>query len=288
MNNAALNEKKIIWLASYPKSGNTWFRAFLAALLNDEELDINDLKTDGIFSSRTIFEKLTDFDSTHFYDEEIKILQPEIFNHLALLHQKERLFIKVHDAYSYNNAGLPIVPTETTKCAIYIIRNPLDMAGSLASHFGIAIDRAIKMLNDPTTKLGNQYNLDSGEQFTQLMYDWSGHVKSWTSKLPFPVLIIRYEDMLADGLNTFTKAVNFMDIDISTEKIATAITGTEFHRLKQKEQANGFKETLAKNRVFFRKGQSGNWKNELNEQQMADIVHKHNEIMKTFNYLNNT
>lgn len=277
-------EKKIVWLASYPKSGNTWFRAFLTALLNEEELDINDMKTDGIFSSRELFDSCTDLDSIDFYYEEIKVLQPEVFKFLNLVSQKEHLFIKIHDAYSFNPAGDPIVPTEATRCAIYFIRNPLDIAGSLANHNGSTIDQAIQILNDPTYILGPRYNYNVGSQLAQLTYGWSGHVKSWTEEPPFPVLVLRYEDMLANTFDTFRKAIKFMGLDVSDENVREAIRATLFEQLQQKERQSGFREKLSVDRVFFRKGKSGNWQNELNEQQIESIVCNHKFIMKKFGY----
>ena len=86
--------KKIVWLASYPKSGNTWFRAFLTALLNDGDLDINQMKTDGIFSSRFIFDNSTDLDSTYLYDEEVKNMLPEVFCDMAQCIKKRTCLLK--------------------------------------------------------------------------------------------------------------------------------------------------------------------------------------------------
>ena len=95
MTNAEQNDtQKIVWLASYPKSGNTWFRAFLTTLLNEGELDINEMKTDGIFSSRQILEAFTDLDSTYLYADEVKTLIPEVFVDLESFYQKENLFYK--------------------------------------------------------------------------------------------------------------------------------------------------------------------------------------------------
>src|ERR1700744_765885 len=130
----AVGEKKIIWLASYPKSGNTWFRAFLTALLGDGDLNINMMKTDGIFSSRGIFDDATDMDSTYLYDDEVKQALPEVFTHVVSQYAKPRLFVKIHDAYTMSVDGTPIIPAEPTLCALYFIRNPLDVAGSFANH----------------------------------------------------------------------------------------------------------------------------------------------------------
>jgi hypothetical protein len=284
MNRSA--QKKIIWLASYPKSGNTWFRAFLTALLDDGELDINQMKTDGIFSSKPLLENYTDLEPSYLYDNEAKQLQGEVFTYLESVLQKENLFIKIHDAYTYKDDGQPLVPSECTRCAIYFIRNPLDIVGSFASHLDSTIDDAVNRMNNPKGALAAQTNNNNVvNQFKQLLLSWSGHVVSWTGDLPFPVMVLKYEDMIADTYTVFSKALVFMGIEATTEQILTAIEASNFEQLQKKEQEAGFFEKHAGTQLFFRKGQAGNWKTELNDIQIANIIENHKNIMMRYNYL---
>lgn len=285
MTEPVTDPKKIIWLASYPKSGNTWFRAFLTALLGDGDLNINEMKTDGIFSSRAIFDNCTDMDSTELYDNEVKNLLPEVFKHQAELYKKDKLFIKIHDAYTLNSNGVPIVPAEPTFCALYFIRNPLDVVGSFANHNGSTLDEAIQLMNNPRGTLAKQpKNRNVNNQFAQLMLSWSGHATSWTNDLPFPVLVIRYEDMLADAFNTFSRAVEFMKIDVPASQIEKAIEETKFEKLQKQESETGFMEKNKRSNKFFRKGVAGNWVNELSPEQIKSIVDNHAEVMRLYNY----
>jgi hypothetical protein len=278
-------EQKIVWLASYPKSGNTWFRAFLTALLNDGDLDINQMKVDSIFSSRAIFDNSTDLDSTYLYDEEVKNMLPEVFCDLASCYPKKHLFIKIHDAYALNTQNSPIVPTQPTRCAVYFIRNPLDVVASFANHNDITFDEAIHEMSSPNAALSNQIgNLNVNHHFRQLMFSWSGHVESWTNNLPFPVLVLRYEDMLADGLATFTKAVEFMGIDVQPGQVENAIIASNFERLKEKEKEKGFFEKNRKMESCFRKGKSGGWKEELKAEQVQSIIIHHKAVMEKHGY----
>lgn len=277
--------KKIVWLASYPKSGNTWFRAFLTALLGDGDLNINEMKTDGIFSSRGIFDSCTDMDSTYLYDDEVKNMLPDVFKYQASQYQKDKLFIKIHDAYVLNSKGLPIVPDEPTLCALYFIRNPLDVAGSFANHNGGTIDEAIELMNKEKGSLAKQPgNRNVNNQFKQLMLSWSGHVSSWDKDLPFPVLVIRYEDMLADTKAVFTRAVQFMKISVTEEQIDKAIAETRFEKLQQQEDKDGFGEKNKRSKLFFRKGVAGDWVNELTPLQIKTIIEAHTEVMKRYGY----
>lgn len=278
-------QPNLVWLASYPKSGNTWFRAFLTALLGEsEDLDLNGLKTNGIFSSRQIFDAFTDLDSTYLYDEEVKLLLPEVFTALSIEAEKTQ-YIKVHDAYTVNAREQPIIPSAVTRCALYIIRNPLDIAGSFANHMNSTIDHAIKLMNDPLGSLATQKNNhNTNPQLKQLMFNWSDHVKSWINQSAFPVHVIRYEDMLNDPVNTFTSAIKYIGLDCSPDNITKAIEATQFNKLQQKEKAAGFREKNHAANSFFRSGKSGNWINELTKQQAQSILDHHAEVMKQYGY----
>lgn len=277
-------QHKILWLASYPKSGNTWFRAFLTALLNEGEVDINDMDTDGIFSARGIFDHITDVDSRYLYDEEAKDLLPEVFRTIA----KERAALqitKVHDAFSDTREGQTLIPEDVTHCALYFIRNPLDIVASLANHNNTSIDVAVELMNNKKGQLAKQRdNLNISVQFPQLMYDWSGHVLSWTERPRFPVYAVRYEDMLEKPLETFRRAVTNVGWNYSDEDILKAIEACSFEKLKQKETEKGFWEKNIKSPVFFRQGKSGNWVNELTEEQASKIIEAHKGVMEQYGY----
>lgn len=276
---------KILWLASYPKSGNTWFRAFLTALLNEGEIAINEMDTDGILSARGVFDAISDIDSRYLYDEEVKVMLPDIYR-AKTASFKQLSIIKVHDAFVYNNEGQPIVPEDVTHAAIYIIRNPLDVVASFANHNNSTIDEAITLMNNPKGKLAIQKgNLNVNNQFPQLMFDWSGHVQSWIDKPSFPVHFVRYEDMLATPLQTFGGIIQKIGWQYSDEAIQTAINATQFSKLKEQESEKGFHEKNAASKEFFRQGKSGNWKNELTEAQANAIIEKHEAVMKQFGYL---
>jgi hypothetical protein len=281
-------EKKIVWLASYPKSGNTWFRAFLSALMDDGKIDINKLTTDGIFSSRQLISDYSDINSTILTDSEVKILQPEIFNLIASQTLKNRLFIKVHDAYTFNKSNLPIIPSESTHCAIYIIRNPLDIVASLANHNNTTIDETIKFMNNPEACFAFQKNnFNINIQTRQILYDWSSHVISWKTKPDFPVYFVRYEDLKKDSFTTFRDALRKIGDYYSDESIESAVLASNFNQLKQQEEDSGFKEKSYTSPIFFRNGQSENWSSELNKIQIGKITTFHKKMMKTFDYLHN-
>jgi len=280
-----LIEKKgqIVWLASFPKSGNTWFRCFLSALI-DGVIEINQLQTDGIFSSRHLLDTTYDIDGRLLDEQEVKNRMPTVIRFYAERRQK-LLFCKIHDAYSYNSLGDPIIPEDVTLKAVYLIRNPLDVVASYANHNNCSIDQAIRMMNKKNGYLARQKNgFNVNNQLPQLMYSWSGHAESWHNQERLEVHTVRYEDMKHKGLETFTKVITSLGLEVSEADIAKAIELTKFEKLKKAEEKDGFQEKNISSPSFFRKGRTGGYKEELTQGQIALICDVHGETMKRFGY----
>ena len=274
----------IVWLASYPKSGNTWFRAFLTNLLQEDsqEVSINHMKTDGIFSSRQIIDNITGVETSNLTADEIDRLRPTAYNHLAQT-AKNKLFIKVHDAYTYLEDGAPLLGTVNAK-AVYIMRNPLDVAVSFANHASREFNDIIRNMSDESFAFcNNQKRLSN--QLRQKLLTWSLHVNSWTQATEIPVHIVKYEDMKLDPVQTFTAAVRFAGIDRSDEQIRQAIELSGFDRLKAEETQNGFSEKPYKAPAFFRAGKVGDWRNHLSDEQRDQLISDHEITMRKFGYL---
>jgi hypothetical protein len=200
----------IVWIASYPKSGNTWFRVFLSNLLHaGEPVSLNDCTDIPIASSRQIFEDSTGIEASDLMPHEIRRLRPLVYRHIAS--EKEDTYLKVHDAYLLMDDEIPMFPIEATSKAIYIVRNPLDVAVSYADHCGLDYDTAIVEMADEN----NGFCLSSarlGSQLPQKLLSWSSHVRTWTTA-KIPIHIVKYEDMKYVPLQTFSNAVKFFGIE---------------------------------------------------------------------------
>jgi hypothetical protein len=280
-----LNEqKKIVWLASYPKSGNTWFRIFLTNLMNhtNEPADINNLYPSTIASSRSLFDEATGLESSDLTLDEIELLRPQVYRYMAGI-SNEVLYHKIHDAWISLPDGNKLVPEEVTKAVLYFIRNPLDVAISFAHHSATTIDKAIEMMNN------SQYAFCSREtklhnQTRQKLLSWSEHVSSWVDQSGLPVLVMRYEDMVTDTFEIFKDAIKFSGIEAPDEKIRKSIDFSSFENIQKQEKEKGFREKAAKSEIFFRKGISGDWKNVLTKEQINKIVTSHQQMMERFGY----
>jgi len=280
-----LEEKKgkVVWMASYPKSGNTWFRCFLKALI-DGKIDINKINTDGIFSSRQLFDNITDIDGRLLDEEEVKLQIADVYR----FHMKQSLkleFTKVHDAYSYDRNNHPVFPTDVSLHAVYLVRNPLDIVASLANHNASTKDKAIKQMNDKDGYLVRQKNgMNNMNQLPQFMSDWSGHVKSWLDQKEIPLTILKYEDTKKDPVACFHQVLKNIGLKVSKAKIKAAVAMAEFDRLRKMEDEKGFREKAPKVKNFFRSGKSGGFRNELTINQVESILENHHDTMSMLGY----
>jgi aryl sulfotransferase len=277
--------KGIIWLASYPKSGNTWFRIFLTNLLRDADApaSINDLESTPIASAREVFDNNVGFEASDLTADEIDRLRPELYIHLAE-NAGEQLFMKIHDAYTCVAGDMPLIPYEATGGALYFIRNPLDVAVSFAHHSGSDYDTSISRMADESFAFCGKANR-LHNQLRQRLLSWSGHVRSWIDSAPFPVCLLRYEDMKTRSLETFERAVRFAGLPHTREQIQKALGFSSFDVVQKLEETEGFREKSPSSSRFFRKGKIGSWREELNDEQVQRIIRDHAEVMRRFGYI---
>ncbi|MBN2275194.1 MAG: sulfotransferase domain-containing protein [Bacteroidales bacterium] len=276
--------KKIVWLASYPKSGNTWFRVFITALLHPEEpsVDINNMHPATIASSRQLFDELAGVPSADLTPSEIRNLRPFVYRRNAL-ESEEIIYQKVHDVYALLPNGQTLFPADITRAVMYFIRNPLDVAVSFSHHLSAPIDKTISIMNNPDyafcQRIDRLHN-----QLQQNLFTWSGHIKSWVDDSGLPVMVIRYEDMHKDPLKAFSGALAFIGLKKDQKEIETAVEQASFSNLKKQEEEKGFSEKSPGSDSFFRKGIVGDWKNVLSKEQVKRIVDAHGDMMKRFGY----
>ena len=276
----------IFWLASYPKSGNTWLRAFLTNYWRDGDAaaDINDLDAGPIVSSRAVLDEWLGMESSDLTWEEIEHYRPLVHERMAAS-SSEPIFIKVHDAFTRNSEGLPLFPKTATAGVIYLIRNPLDVAVSYAHHADRPVDEIIGWMGSDTHAMkaadGKLY-----DQLPERLLSWSGHVRSWVDEPDLNVHVVRYEDMANRPLTTFSGIVRFARLTVDAERIRVALERSQFDRLQAQEAAHGFAVKQPTAESFFRKGRVGSWRGSLTERQVQELVRNHDEVMCRYGYLN--
>jgi aryl sulfotransferase len=275
---------RTVWLASYPKSGNTWLRAMLAALTaeaDEPDLDIDHLGGGPIASSRAHMERWTGFASTDLTELELEWLRPECDAALDRSFDEVRVR-KVHDAL-FTRRGMPIVPPEHTLAAIYLVRDPRDVAASVAHHSRLTTERAVAHLGDPDASIPMPTML-AGTQVVQHLGTWSDHLRSWTRHDLFPVEVVRYEDVLEDPQRELGRLARFAGLEPSEERLGAAVRAARFEVLSAKEQRGGFVERPWLERPFFRRGEAGAWREELAPELASRIASDHADAMAEMGY----
>lgn len=274
----------IIWLASYPKSGNTWFRVFLSNLLSasDNPVDINKLPLQNtVANARDNFDEIAGISAADLTLNEINSLRPRVYEKMVK-ESADTLYLKVHDPYINTINNEPLLSKKVTRAAIYFIRNPLDVVVSLANHNGSSIDQAIDTMSSHCESKFPTNHLT--KQLWEQQLGWSEHVKSWMFSSHLKIHLMRYEDMLNSPESTFSAVSHFLGFDYSSDEIAQAIRFSSFKALQQQEREHGFKEATKLSSRFFHSGSTGKWREHLTEQQIQRISDEHHEMMQSFGY----
>jgi aryl sulfotransferase len=277
---------KIIWLASYPKSGNTWMRVLLANYLSksDVPLDINEIGIGPIASARVCFDEWAGVEASSLDDDVIDDLRPGVFRCL-LKETTETLYMKVHDAWRRTHTGDAMFPSDITAGVIYLLRNPLDVATSCAHHWGVSVDKAVENLCNPDFSLARSCE-GLADQLRQRLFSWSGHVLSWLDDSGLRIHLVRYEDLRRDPEVAFSGVVQFCGLPFDTDRVRKAVAFSDFSEMQQQEQRHGFRERpLRASATFFRKGKVGSWREDLPAPLAARLMEAHGDTMRRFGYL---
>lgn len=273
--------RSLFWIASYPKSGNTWLRIFLANYLlgGDEPLSINKAGVLG----------LSDGDARHYEranggpynqsDAAQTVALRSRFLRQANHSGPKVALVKTH-CYNSTIDGTPLIPPQISRGAVYVIRHPGDVALSFASHYGLSLDDTIDRMAEPQAIVGGGEG--TAMQFTS---DWSSHATSWDASHALGSKVFRYEDMHENPRATFGAILKHIGVAIDAKKLTRALKHSSFEELQKQERRDGFVENTPHQPFFFRKGKTGRWQKKLSSDQIQRLESAHGPAMKRFGYL---
>ena len=280
-------KKKIIFISSYPKSGNTWVRILIGSLLNnlDGKFEFDDLKKISMFSQLSNFKKiegmkLMDDGSLDLnFTIENWIKAQDVINKTS----EETKIYKTHNVRGIVNGKYF---TDETVCAgfIYIARDPRDIAISKAKYMSTSLDLSIKRM------LYDEKITTCPKKVTEFVNTWNNHITSWYSFKSVPRLLIKYEDMLNDTKKILVQIIDFLNehstfiINKEDKLIKNVLKTTEFNNLQNMEKVNGFEEST-KYSAFFRKGKSNQWEEILSKDQISLIQRELKVPMEYLGYI---
>lgn len=266
-----------IWLASYPKSGNTWLRCLLDAYYSDGKLDINDMRTATSDSGATLLQAVSPVPLANLSLDMQMLLRPAgVLTFLS--HHGPRPWVKTHSANIIPDGLCPMIPAELTHKALYVVRDPRSVLLSFAKFYKLDTEAAVEAMEDLGFVVGGY-----GDFAPVMVSSWSNHVASWTSEKRFPVHCIKYEDLMVDAGKELTEALEFLEIEVDPARVARAVEAAELSRLRKQEEDNGFEEAQ-EGKEFFTSGGT-RWQDELGPKWAKQIEQYHEPVMKAIGYI---
>jgi len=288
----------IIWLASYPKSGNTWVRAILSQILltgpSKENEVLENLKNISSYPKRKHFLNLSDkFIEEEDFEDKEKVIKNWIKSQDKINSEKHIKIFKTHnylcklslknkDSYSFTNL-------ENTLGVIYIVRDPRNVITSLKYHYSLNnYKEAFEMMENRKMWIGIKE-----KTIPEAISSWDDHYESW-SRFKNNFLLIKYEDLLEKPekvINDILKYIkNFIKVNLSESDVKKIISNTTFENMKNQENRSGFGESVRdkntkERKKFFNLGPKNNWK-ELLDRDIAKLVeNRFSATMKKLNYV---
>ena len=277
----------IVWIASYPKSGNTWVRSFLTAYYFCKE---------GKFDVKNLI-YIQDYPNKQFFKKEVK--EGEIHKHWEesqknLRDQKKIRFLKTHNSL-ITAFGKDFTKPQYSLGAIYIIRDPRNVITSVKNHNDFkTYDEALKMMQNDDAVISD-YSYLNNHAKTNIINSWRINYQSWLNNNSLRRLTIRYEDMLQSPKQTFRDIVIFVNTickfndNFDQDKFNNAIETTSFKKLQALENEGNFLENVYskhdKRKIkFFNQGPENNWKKNLSDELINKMNNFYKDDLKKFKY----
>ena len=275
----------IIWIASYPKSGNTWVRSLISSYFFSKtgNFDFSLLKNISLYPGPKYFNT--------------KIRKPgevSLFWEMSqknIIENQRITFLKTHNALvALNNRNF--TTEKTTLGAIYIIRDPRNILSSLKNHYGFKdYNEALEFM---TNKKKYIWDVRKEKDFSgfQFLGSWSDHYKSWIENTKFKTLLLKYEDLENDCYSTSHKLIKYILLlngknKVDEKKLFKSVETTKFDILKKKEKETGFDESIKVNNInksFFFLGPENKWKNKLPKEILSKAEKEFEDDLNYFSY----
>ena len=279
----------IIWIASFPKSGNTWIRAIISSLIYSDDgiFNFELLKRVQQFPNKKLFENFTDkYQNPH----ELKKFWIPAQERINL--GNDTKFFKTHHI-NCKIGEYPFTNRKNTLGTIYIVRDPRNLVNSFSNHYSIDKHVAKKTITSREFVTGGIYRENKQNNVFTIIGSWKDHYNSWT-KANQNLLIIKYEDLISDPQKELSRIIkylnNFMDFRYDDQKIKNILSSTSFERMQKNEVENGFFEAVpdkfnTKKVKFFNQGKNNNWKKYLNQEDVKYIESNFSTEMRELGYL---
>jgi hypothetical protein len=274
--------RPITYLASYPRSGNTFLRALLANYFSraDVALSTQQIAHFGFGEhDEPLMRRCSGVEGEWRTVEDEWLARRSYFNATRLMEGEGAVLFKTH-TLNGSAFGEPAFRFEPADRIVYVVRHPLDVAVSGAAFFGIDQKQmAARILLPGAT------NQSDGRHF-EITGSWREHVGGWLNETRVPIHLIRYEDLRSHPAAQLRRLLRFMDQPVEHERVHRAIRHASFSHLKQSQQTEGFYQGPARDprATFFREGKAGGWRRALDPALAAHLSHSLQDLMRMFGY----
>ena len=271
----------LFFLASFPRSGNTFLRVLIANYLNERPgpVALADLpKLTRGEHIETLWSEITGAPPPMRTLEQEWQARERYFGRLRATSPAQPVFVKTHTLQA-SIAGVPAFDANPYDRAIYVVRHPCDVAVSWADFYGKSIDAAIDEILSP-----GRFIHGLPDHGFELTGSWGQHVSSWVDAAPYPPLVLRYQDLCAQPTRELARLVEFLGLKLEPHRVARAAVFSRFDRLQQDEALNGFVESSpqATSQRFFREGRAGQWTQAMSDAQASRIYDAYGPLIERF------
>lgn len=282
------HEATTVWLASYPKSGNTWMRSILTALTTHQLLFDANLLGSGSqpYAVGSLLGTLgldpRWLDRADLHRARDHLIRQAASEPLRSDCRDLPRFRKTHEVYRPGTPGAEPFVTECTRAAVLIVRDPRDVACSYGPFFGLDLASAVDRMGKESSNSDSSPFKSTTEQ---PWGTWSSHAESWLSDfVPFPVHLVRYEDLQADAVTTLLPIFDAVGLPCTAEQLREAVQRVRFERMSEWESSHRFREVSPHTTQFFRSGTVGDWRSQLDGQCVVDLEADHGDVMLRLGY----